>query len=270
MSTTHPTRSALVALAGVLLVAGCGARIDDPSQATDSAVAVRVSNCGAPLTVPRTPSRAVTNDTGITEMMFALGLADRMAGYTTYEGKERDVATSPWRADFGSTRSLGTAFTREVIQAADPDFVFAGWNYGFKESTGVTPDWIRGIGATPYQLTEACRQPGSTRRGITRPLDALYDDLTNLGRIFGVRERAAALVRDYRAEVARAAGGAPSADRGHGSSSSTVPTRPRSRPDATPDPTRSSRRRAESTPFTVSTTRGPPSRGRLPPRPTRR
>ncbi|MEH3155988.1 MAG: ABC transporter substrate-binding protein [Gordonia paraffinivorans] len=165
-----------------------------------------------PLSVPATPRRAVTNDTGITEMMFALGLADHMAGYTTYEGKDRDVASSPWRADFASTRSLGNAFTREVIQAADPDFVFAGWNYGFKESTGVTPDWIRSIGATPYQLTEACRQPGSTRRGIERPLDALYEDLDNLGAIFGVRDRAAALVTRYRDEVSRAAAGAPPAD----------------------------------------------------------
>lgn len=213
MTVPRLLRPVLALLVGTVVLGACGAEIDDPAQPSASAGAVRVDNCGAPLSVPATPRRAVTNDTGITEMMFALGLADHMAGYTTYEGKERDVATSPWRTDFASTRSLGTAFTREIIQAADPDFVFAGWNYGFKESTGVTPDWIRSIGATPYQLTEACRQPGSTRRGITRPLDALYDDLTNLGTVFGVRDRAAALVRDYRAEVARAAAGAPPADR---------------------------------------------------------
>ncbi|MFD0927425.1 ABC transporter substrate-binding protein [Williamsia deligens] len=193
--------------------AGCGARVQDAPAASESASPVTVSNCRAPLTIPTTPTRAVTNDTGITEMLFALGLTDRMAGYTTYEGKERDIASSPWRDDFARVRSLGTAFTRETIQAADPDFVFAGWNYGFKESTGVTPDWIRSIGATPYQLTEACRQPGSTRRGIVRPLEALYDDLTNLGSVFGVRDRAAELVRGYRAEVARASAQAPASDR---------------------------------------------------------
>lgn len=200
-------------LAAVLLTGACGAHLEDTPAASVSAAPVTVTNCRAPLTVPTTPSRVVTNDTGITEMMFALGLSDRMVGYTTYAGKERDVASSPWRTDFERTRSLGTSFTREVIQAADPDFVFAGWNYGFKESTGVTPDWVRSIGATPYQLTEACRQPGSTRRGIVRPLDALYDDLTSLGTVFGVRDRADALVRDYRAQVARAAATAPSGDR---------------------------------------------------------
>lgn len=194
------------------VVAGCGARVES-APARSSGVPVTVTNCGAPLTVTGVPERVVTNDTGITEMMFALGLGDRMAGYTIGSGQARDVETSPWRADFERTRSLGDAFTREVIAAARPDFVYAGWNYGFKESTGVTPDWIRTLGAVPYQLTEACRQPGTTQRGIMRPLDALYTDLANLGDLFGVRDRAGALVDRYRAEVDAAKAGAPPAER---------------------------------------------------------
>ncbi|GGF44123.1 ABC transporter substrate-binding protein [Williamsia phyllosphaerae] len=201
------------AVAAALVISGCGAEVENASPSSGADAKVEVSNCSGPLSVPSNPSRALTNDTGITEMMFALGLQDRMVGYTTYEGKDRDLATSPWRQEFETTRSLGTAFTREVIQNADPDFVFAGWNYGFKESTGVTPDWIRAIGATPYQLTEACRQPGTTKRGIKRPLDALYDDIDNLGTIFGVRDRAASLVKSYRDEVSAASAKAPAADR---------------------------------------------------------
>jgi hypothetical protein len=56
---------------------------------------VTVTNCVAPLTVTGVPRRVITNDTGITELMFALGLRDRPVGYTSYPGKERDVATSP-------------------------------------------------------------------------------------------------------------------------------------------------------------------------------
>ena len=204
----------LFALGAVaLLLAGCGAQVEE--RATDAATggAVTVTNCGAPLTVSSTPTRVLANDTGIIEMLFALGLDDRMVGYTTSSGAERDIASSPWRGDFEATPFLGEAFTREVIQQADPDFVFAGWNYGFRESTGVTPEWIGSIGATPYQLTEACRQPGTTKRGIMPPLDALYQDLVNLGDVFGVRDRAEALVAEYRAEVAHAAQQAPPADR---------------------------------------------------------
>ena len=205
------TRFLALGLSAVVL-AGCGARVDDTASETPAGSAVTVTNCNAPLTVPSSPTRVITNDTGITEMMFALGLGDRMVGYTTSGGADRDIASSPWKQDFATTPFLGEAFTREVIGAADPDFVFAGWNYGFRESTGVTPDWISTIGATAYQLTEACRQPGTTRRGIMPPLDALYQDLTNLGDLFGVRQRADDLVKIYRAEVDRAARNAPPPD----------------------------------------------------------
>lgn len=206
------TRSVITGLSALLVLSGCGAQVEGAAP-KEAGGEVSVENCRAPLTVPGRPDRVVTNDTGITEIMFALGLSDRMAGYTTYAGKERDIESSPWRADFERTTSLGDGFTREVIQSANPDFVFAGWNYGFKESTGVTPEWIRSLGATPYQLTEACRQPGTTERGIMPPLDALYSDLANIGDIFGVRDRADALVTDYRAEVTKANEEAPPADR---------------------------------------------------------
>ncbi|MFI6313966.1 ABC transporter substrate-binding protein [Nocardia fusca] len=197
-----------IALACVVLTTACGAEIQEASK-NAAGGSVTVTNCGAPLTVDGVPERVVTNDTGITEMMLALGLTDRLVGYTSYPGKERDIATSPWRAEFERVPPLGDAFTREVVQAAAPDFVFAGWNYGFKESTGLTPDWVRSIGAVPYQLTEACRQPGTTRRGVMEPLDALYADLLNLGEIFDVRAKADQLVAQYRAQVAEAAEGAP-------------------------------------------------------------
>lgn len=135
---SRPRALVVSALAAMTVVSGCGADVES-STPESLGEQVTVTNCGAPLRVSGVPDRAVTNDTGITELMFALGLGDRMVGYTTYEGKERDIESSPWRADFEKTRSLGTAFSREIIAAARPDFVFAGWNYGFKESTASPP-----------------------------------------------------------------------------------------------------------------------------------
>jgi iron complex transport system substrate-binding protein len=201
-------RSAIATIVPVLLLSACGATVERAAQQAGGE-SVTVTNCGAPLTVDGVPTRVVTNDTGITEIMFALGLQDHLVGYTSYPGKERDIASSPWRAQFDTAPTLGDAFTREVVQAAAPDFVFAGWNYGFKESTGLTPDWVRSIGAVPYQLTEACRQPGGTARGLMEPLEALYTDLTNLGDIFRVRDRADALVDSYRRQVSAARATAP-------------------------------------------------------------
>lgn len=177
-----------------LLSASC-ATIEEKSTGSER---VSVDNCAAPLDVPVPVTRAVTNDTGVTELLFALGLQDRMAGYFLDSGQDRDVKTSPWKAQFDSTTNLGQGFTREAVQTARPDLVFAGWSYGFNETSGLTPEWVRSIGAVPYQLTEACRQPGTVRRGIKAPLDALYEDLSNLGTIFGVQDRARDLIANYR------------------------------------------------------------------------
>ncbi|SKW03561.1 putative iron compound ABC transporter, substrate-binding protein [Mycobacteroides abscessus subsp. abscessus] len=66
-----------------------------------------------------------------------------MAGYFLDSGQDRDISTSPWKAQFESTTNLGQGFTREAVQTARPDLVFAGWNYGFSETSGLTPDWVR-------------------------------------------------------------------------------------------------------------------------------
>ncbi|GAA1273692.1 ABC transporter substrate-binding protein [Saccharothrix xinjiangensis] len=193
--------TALVALTAALLATACGARIDEGARAAGTAT---VTNCGREVEYAR-PSRVVTNDTGITELMFALGLADRMAGYTvSSSAKTGDVASSPWRADFGRVPHLGEKVTKELVQGANADLVFAGWNYGFSESTGFTPDALAELGIATYQLTEACRNGVGEQRGIMPPLEALYTDLRNLGRIFGVEDRAERLVTGYQEQVAAA------------------------------------------------------------------
>jgi len=191
----------LIALAAVLSTTACGAQVVAGPPGTGTTT---VTNCGREVEYA-TPSRVVTNDTGITELMFALGLADRMAGYVvSSSARTGDVASSPWRADFERVPHLGEKITKELVQGAGADLVFAGWNYGFSESTGLTPDSLGQLGIATYQLTEACRNGVAEQRGIMPPLEALYTDLRNLGRIFGVEDRAERLVTGYREQVAEA------------------------------------------------------------------
>ncbi|SDG36501.1 iron complex transport system substrate-binding protein [Lentzea fradiae] len=190
------------ALAVVLVaVTGCGATVASVPEAVSP---VTVVNCGREVTFDRVPSRVVTNDTGITEMMFALGLRDHMAGYVVDEGNAVDLETSPWKADFEQSARLADKISAEVVQGANADLVFAGWNYGFSESTGFTPDALRGLGIGTYQLTEACRNGVGKQRGIMPALEALYTDLRNLGKIFRVENRAEELVSGYQRQVEEA------------------------------------------------------------------
>jgi len=83
--------------------------------------------------------------------------------------------------------------------------VFAGWNYGFSESTGFTPDALKQLGIATYQLTEACRNGVGKQRGIMPALDALYTDLRNLGKIFRVETKAEELIKGYQQQIDNAA-----------------------------------------------------------------
>ncbi|MFI1287807.1 ABC transporter substrate-binding protein [Streptomyces sp. NPDC020792] len=180
---------------------GCGATVEPSRDAKSSAVTL--TNCGRKVTYDKVPERVVTNDVGITELMFALGLEDRMAGFAMPDDKG-DLSNVPWKDGYDKVKWLSKdQLTKENVLDARADLVFAGWNYGFREDSGFTPDALKKLGIPSYILTESCRN-GRTKssRGIMPPLDALYADLTNLGKLFGVEKRAAALIDDFRKQIA--------------------------------------------------------------------
>lgn len=200
-------------LCAALTLAGCGAEVaaSETGQTVDG-YPVTVENCETELTLAAAPQRTVVNDINMTEMMFALGLGEQMAGYIVSPGHSREMRSSPWSADFDSVPQLGEAMNKELIQGADADLVFAGWNYGFSDSSGVNPAALADVGIPSYLLTESCRQDGDSARGIMDPIEALYTDLANLGRLYGVSDRADALIAGYQAQIAGVAAAIP-ADR---------------------------------------------------------
>ncbi|MEU3526391.1 ABC transporter substrate-binding protein [Streptomyces sp. NPDC038707] len=188
---------------------GCGASVE-PSRNAKTSTSVTLTNCGRRVTYDKVPERVVTNDVGITELMFALGLEDRMAGFAMPDEKG-DLRGVPWKDGYEKTTWLSKdQLTKENVLDARADLVFAGWNYGFREDGGFTPDALEKLGIPSYILTESCRNGRSaSSRGIMPPLDALYADLTNLGRLFGVEKRAAALIAGFRKQIAQVRAEAP-------------------------------------------------------------
>ncbi|AKZ53603.1 putative iron transport lipoprotein [Streptomyces ambofaciens ATCC 23877] len=207
-------RPLALALALALALTGCGADVSsekgqgDEARPSDGHYPVTVENCGEKKTFDSAPRRVVTNDVGITEIMFALGLEDHMAGYVMPDDKG-DLATVPWKDGYRKTEWLSKdRINKELVLDARADLVFAGWNYGFNEGEGFTPDALRRVGIDSYLLTESCRNGQGEARGVMAPLDALYTDLRNLGRVFDVEDRAESLIRKFRRQVADAQAGA--------------------------------------------------------------
>ncbi|MFH9613609.1 ABC transporter substrate-binding protein [Streptomyces pratensis] len=210
----HLVRPVALALVTALALTGCGAEVTSQEgkkddRAADGHYPVTVENCGEKKTYDKAPQRVVTNDVGITEIMFALGLEDHMAGYVMPDDKG-DMTSVPWKDGYQKVEWLSKErINKELVLDARADLVFAGWNYGFNEGEGFTPAELRRVGIDSYLLSESCRNGRGKARGVMAPLDALYTDLRNLGRIFDVEDRAEGLITSFRKQVAEAQAKAP-------------------------------------------------------------
>ncbi|MFD1332041.1 ABC transporter substrate-binding protein [Methylopila musalis] len=162
---------------------------------------VTVRSCDRLATYDRPPERAVSYDSNLTEMLLALDLSGRMAGYIG--SRERVAAAVDLFPKAASLRQIQRQYpTRETLLEAGVDFYFAGWSYGMRAGGEVTPDTLGRLGIPVYELTESCVRIGRREKPT---LDFLYRDLLNLGRIFGVEARAEALVAGYRERQAAVA-----------------------------------------------------------------
>ncbi|MFF0483393.1 ABC transporter substrate-binding protein [Streptomyces sp. NPDC004435] len=226
MPFAHPVRSAVLLVAGAVLVAGCGA--GDPSapapasgkgsdtggrgsgEAAGAAGPVGLDNCGQRVEVPSPPRRAVALDQGSAEILLSLGLADRMVGTATWtdpvlKGLEKANARVPRLAE------RYPSF--EKVLDTEPDFVSASFLYTLGEG-GVAPrERFAKLGVPTYLSPSDCVGKDNSGDGDgvrTAPLtmDTVYGEVRDLARIFGVPERGEKLVGELSARVAKAKAGA--------------------------------------------------------------
>ncbi|WEX76152.1 ABC transporter substrate-binding protein [Sinorhizobium numidicum] len=182
-----------------IFLAGCAILL---GAAPAFAYPVTVKSCNRDVTFDAAPQRAVSNDVNLTEMMLALKLEDRMVGYTGVSGWK--TLDERLREGVKELPELAEKYpTKEVLLNADADFLFAGWNYGMKVGGEVTPETLSPFGIKVYELTESCIHIMSKGKPT---MEDMFVDLLNLGRIFGVEERAEDLVEGYRRQLAEITG----------------------------------------------------------------
>ena len=156
-----------------------------------------VQSCNRTVSFDKPPSKAISNDVNLTEMMLVLGLSDRMVGYTGISGWK--TLDEEIRQGIGRLPELSQKYpSKEVLIGADADFFFAGWNYGMKVGGEVTPETLEPFGVKVYELTESCIHIMQKDKAS---IEDLYTDLINLGRIFDVEKRAKNIVEQYKSEL---------------------------------------------------------------------
>ncbi|MFJ4650517.1 ABC transporter substrate-binding protein [Nocardia sp. NPDC088792] len=218
----HAATAAL--LTAALLAAGCGTAKKDPapadlSQTPLTAAAttypLTLDNCGKQLTFDKAPSRVlVTSGASVAEVesFIALGLQDKIIansqsyGLSDEPGMAEKVAAVPTG---GLTLNQNSAVPREQILAAKPDLVVSTWYGEFDDKIGsISRDALSTSGIQAFVDPANCTvgNPNATAdekaRAQNQTIDASFDLLLTLGRIFDVQQRAVDYVKQQRDRIA--------------------------------------------------------------------
>ncbi|WP_156726104.1 ABC transporter substrate-binding protein [Streptomyces apocyni] len=211
MHLPRSVRCSVLLLSGALLLSACGGSGSSGDGAGESAgaQAVTLDNCGKKMTVKAPPKRAVSLNQGTTEILLSLGLADRIVGTATWtdpvlKGLEKANAKVPRLAD--------NAPSFEKVLDTEPDFVAASFTSTLSKGGVASREEFAKLGVPTYLSPADCegtKDKGASDGIRTEPLamDAVYREVGELSRIFGVEERGKKLVTELKDRVAKATSG---------------------------------------------------------------
>ncbi|MGJ6966937.1 ABC transporter substrate-binding protein [Streptosporangium sp. G11] len=181
-----------------LTLAACGSASGTSTGATGAAgeaapVVTELTSCGLPLKVAAPPRRAISMEQNATEIMLALGLADRMTG-TAYR---TDPVLTEFKADYDRVPVLAAQYPgREALLAAGPDFVYSMRASAYAPDAGGTRKDLAGLGIPAYLSSNDCEDPGLIPSSVT--FDAIFGEIGDIAKIFGIPERGESVVADLR------------------------------------------------------------------------
>ncbi len=185
--TTPPaattTRSIATTAAGATATRGDGpvaatasARASATPRATSYPLTV-TDDAGRAVTVVRRPQRIVSLAPSNTEILFALGLADRVVGVDKYSNYPSEAARKPQISDYSSTNL-------EQVLATEPDLILA-------------------AGITSRDVIAAFESRGLAVVVLDPPtLDGVFGDISLLGQVADVNGAAATVRGDLESRLA--------------------------------------------------------------------
>ncbi|GED72428.1 lipoprotein [Brevibacillus reuszeri] len=151
---------------------------------------VTITTNGIEMTYPEAPKRAVSLNQHVTEIMLALGLADKMVG-TAYLD---DQILPELKEAYDKVPVLSDKYpNKEVLMAANPDFVYSGWKSGFGDKGVGSMEDLEKAGIKSY-LQESSNKPGPT-------VDDVFADIQNIGKIFRVEDKANEVIGKMKQEM---------------------------------------------------------------------
>jgi iron complex transport system substrate-binding protein len=187
------------------LLAGLG--LSACALAAPTQYPLSVDNCGVPLSFAKAPGKTVSIGQAGTEMLYALGLGDRMVGTSLWFN---DVLPEFKAQNDKVERLADNAPSFEAVINKRPDLVPVQfeWMVGPQGAVG-TREQFRDLNIPTYILPSDCEGKDNlvgadgTRLQAYR-IDTLYKAIAQLAEIFDVQDRGQTLIAGYQARLAAA------------------------------------------------------------------
>jgi iron complex transport system substrate-binding protein len=153
-----------------------------------------IDNCGFAITVPAAPQRLVTIKSTATELLLALGLAERIVGVGFQDGP----APEPWTAAAAALPVLSDKLpSQEVVLEVEPDFIYGGWESNFAADGAGERPTLAGLGVASYVSPAACRSVKPAKLTF----DDVFAEIGEMGTIFDAAGAAETLIAEQKAAL---------------------------------------------------------------------
>ncbi|MFD3647463.1 ABC transporter substrate-binding protein [Streptomyces cyaneofuscatus] len=199
MSRRTPALIAAAVLLPLALTACSTPEGDEPTgnkaAAKSEGFPYTVTNCGVTTTYKAPPKRVVTMNQHVTEIMLELGLTKSLVG-TAYLD---DKVLPKYAKDYASVPVIAKEYpSYEQVLATNPDFVYGGYGSAFTAGDGRGREAFKKSGIETRLNTESCAEADT-------PMETLYEEIREVGRTFGVTDRAEAWIKQAKADNAATA-----------------------------------------------------------------
>ncbi len=167
------------------------ATADSPNnEQTEQQTVITIENNDTVQEYTEAPTRAISLNQHVTEIMLALGLEDSMVG-TAYLD---DEIYAPLQEEYKKVPVLAEQYpTKEQVIDAEADFLYGGWKSAFSEKGVGTPEELAELGIHTYVQTS------STMTGPK--LEDIFVDIRNIAKIFRIEDKGEALIEQMTADV---------------------------------------------------------------------
>ncbi|MDF3003109.1 MAG: ABC-type Fe3+-hydroxamate transport system, periplasmic component [Bacillota bacterium] len=179
--------AAVLAMMPVLTACGGSSPADtgDGGEAANDYAAVTLDNYGREITIEKLPQKVLTLGPNCSELFVALGLGDKIIG-NTLDNHSRGPLPEYEEAYSKIPELNYTSATREAVVSSGADFIYGiDWEFG---GEGLDVDELAQYGMTTY-------------KNSATTLDQIYQEITDLGMIFQIEDRAKAFVDDQKARI---------------------------------------------------------------------